>query len=71
MQVGNCVSPQLALRVNSAEAAVAAMKNEAFLIETKFDGNRIQVRTTQATCAVRLAARGVGRGARSEMQNRI
>jgi DNA ligase-4 len=43
MQVGNCVHAQLAKRSNSAEAAVAAMKNESFLVETKFDGNRIQL----------------------------
>ena len=42
-QVGTCVHAQLAKRANSAEAAVALMKNQPFLIETKFDGNRIQL----------------------------
>jgi len=42
-QVGTCVHAQLAKRANSAEAAVALMKSQPFLIETKFDGNRIQL----------------------------
>ena len=40
---GSVVRPQLAERVNSVEAAWAKVKDQEFVVETKFDGERIQL----------------------------
>ena len=40
---GNVVRPQLAERVNSVALAFSKVKDEEFVVETKFDGERLQL----------------------------
>ena len=41
--VKGLVNPQLAKRQNSVDAVYKALKGKQFVVETKFDGERIQI----------------------------
>lgn len=48
VEPGQCVRPQLASRANDVQDAFRKIGGKSFLVELKFDGERIQVRLSNS-----------------------